>query len=396
MASLRKHPKSDNWIACITLPDGRRTQRSTGVPIRGKDQRDTADKRREAQNTANLFEDIARGRKTARQLQKVIADLYRETTGTAVQASNVRSYVESWLARKKPEIAPASFAFYSAKTAGFLTWLGERADNDIRTITSDDILNFRNWCAERVSPATVNHNLKTVRMVFESAKRESLLVENPAELVGAVKRNKGGTRRAFTLPELRAILAVANDEWRSLIHFGFYTGQRLGDLARLTWQNIDLTQNEIRLATSKTGRRQIIPIAAPLRRHIEGLPVSDDPKQPLHPRAFAYIAQQHDTATLSRLFYDLMAQAGLVSERTHQKAESGTGRKGRRQISEISFHALRHTATSLLKNAGVSSAIVQEFIGHDSEAVNRVYTHIETETMRKAADRLPDLTEARE
>ena len=395
MASLRKHPKSDNWIACFTLADGRRTQRSTGVPLCGKDQRDTADKRREAQDKANLFEEIARGKKTARQLQKVIADLYRETTGSAVLAASVRSYFDSWLTRKKPEIAPSSFAFYSAKKADFLAWLGERAANDIRTLTSADILNYRNWSAERVSPATVNHNLKTVRMVFESAKREGFLVENPAEMVGAVKRSQRGERRAFTLPELRAILAVADDEWRSLIHFGFYTGQRLGDLARLTWQNIDLEQNEIRLATSKTGRRQIIPIATPLRRHIEGLPTGDDPKQPLHPSAFAFVAQQQNTATLSRLFYDLMAQAGLVSEKTHQKAEDGAGRKGRRQISEISFHALRHTATSLLKNAGVSPAIVQEFIGHDSEAVNRLYTHIETSAMRKAADALPDLATAK-
>ena len=396
MASLRKHPKSGNWIACLSLADGRRTQRSTGVPIRGKDQRDTADKRREAQDKANMFEEIARGKKTARQLQKVIADLYRETSGSAVLSASVRSFIDSWLARKKPEIAPSSLAFYSAKTTDFMAWLGERAANDIRTLTSADILNYRNWCAERVSPATVNHNLKTVRMVFESAKREGLLVENPAELVGAVKRSKRGGRRAFTLPELRAILAVADDEWRSLIQFGFYTGQRLGDLARLTWQNVDLAQNEIRLATSKTGRRQIIPIAAPLRRHIEGLPASDDPKQPLHSRAFEIVAQRDNTATLSRLFYDLMAQAGLVGEKSHRKAEAGAGRKGRREISEISFHALRHTATSFLKNAGVSSAIVQEFIGHDSEAINRVYTHIETETMRKAADRLPDLTEARE
>ena len=29
MASIRKHPKSPFWFACITLPDGRQTQRST-------------------------------------------------------------------------------------------------------------------------------------------------------------------------------------------------------------------------------------------------------------------------------------------------------------------------------------------------------------------------------
>jgi integrase len=38
---------------------------------------------------------------------------------------------------------------------------------------------------------------------------------------------------SFTLPELRTVLDLANDEWRSMILFGFYTGQRLGDIATL-------------------------------------------------------------------------------------------------------------------------------------------------------------------
>ena len=51
----------------------------------------------------------------------------------------------------------------------------------------------------------------------------------------------------------------------------------------------------------------------------------------------------------------------------------------------------RHTATSLMKNAGISPAIVQEFIGHDSPEMSANYTHIEMDAMRKAADAMPDL-----
>jgi integrase len=91
--------------------------------------------------------------------------------------------------------------------------------------------------------------------------------------------------RPFTLPELQRLIAHADDEWKSLIYFGPYTGQRLKDLATLTWQNIDLVQDEIRFVTSKTSKQQIIPMAAPLRKHVERLNASDDPKQPVHPRA---------------------------------------------------------------------------------------------------------------
>ena len=40
-----------------------------------------------------------------------------------------------------------------------------------------------------------------------------------------------------------------------------------------------------------------------------------------------------------------------------------------------------------MKNAGISPAVVGEFIGHESDAVNRIYTA----SMRRAADALPDL-----
>jgi site-specific recombinase XerD len=34
---------------------------------------------------------------------------------------------------------------------------------------------------------------------------------------------------------------------------------------------------------------------------------------------------------------------------------------------------------------------VQEFVGHDSKAVSQNYTHIDTETLRRAANVLPNL-----
>jgi integrase len=63
-------------------------------------------------------------------------------------------------------------------------------------------------------------------------------------------------------------VSVADPEWQSLIKFGLYTGQRLSDLASLTWSNIDLEKNQIRLLARKTGKNVILPIAAPLRSHI--------------------------------------------------------------------------------------------------------------------------------
>jgi integrase len=69
----------------------------------------------------------------------------------------------------------------------------------------------------------------------------------------------------------------------------------------------------------------------------------------------------------------------------------GKGRGGRRAPSVLSFHSLRHTATSFLKNAGVSDAVARDIIGHESAAVSANYTHIDQRTKREALEKLPDL-----
>ena len=96
-----------------------------------------------------------------------------------------------------------------------------------------------------------------------------------------------------------------------------------------------------------------VPLESPLRAQIEKLPAGDDPHQPLHPRAFASAERSGGVKTLSRQFYELLADTGLTKPKAHRQSEAAPGRDGPRELSPISFHSLRHTATSLMKNAGI-------------------------------------------
>ena len=177
-----------------------------------------------------------------------------------------------------------------------------------------------------------------------------------------------------------------------MILFGLYTGQRLGDLAALTWANVDLQRGEIRLVTRKTGKTLNLPIAAPLRKHLESLPAGDNPDAPLHPRAFAIVSEQGKTGHLSNHFADLLAQAGLREKKAHRKTSAaGVGRGVGSGTGGLSFHCIRHTAVSLMKDAGIPEAAVMELVGHDSEQMSAHYTHVGREALEKAAASLPEL-----
>jgi integrase len=258
-------------------------------------------------------------------------------------------------------------------------------------VTRDQLTRFRNEQAKLFSATTANHQTKFLRMLFRAARRDALVADDPAEFVETVRQRDRTERRPFTLDELRAVLAVADEEWKSMILCAIYLGQRLSDIAALTWANVDLPRNEIRFVTRKTGKRMMIPIATPLARCLEALPSSDDPNAPVHPRAYAIMKVQGKSGHLSNQFADLLAQAGLRNKAPHRKTH-GRGRGARRAgTSDLSFHCLRHTTVTLLKMAGVPDAAIMAFVGHDSLAMSAHYCHVGRDGLEKAANALPDL-----
>ena len=213
---------------------------------------------------------------------------------------------------------------------------------------------------------------------------------NPAVRVPILKSRDKSARRAFTLPEIKRILKACGDdtEWRGLVLFGLYLGQRLGDLAKLTWRAVNLENGEIAFTTRKTGRRVVLPLVQPLSDYLASLPASDNPNAFIFPRA----ASATRTGTLSNQFREILVAAGLVEPRGHEA--TGKGRSQARETSEISFHSLRHSAVTMLKASGVSDVLAREIVGHESSAISRQYTHLTTDDLRNAMQRLPDVTSA--
>jgi integrase len=381
MAFVWKHPKSKFFFAAFVDHSGVRRNRST-----------KSTNEREARRIAEAFEEAARKKRTAKQTRMVIAELHQRITGENLASQSWRAFSQSWIDRKTQEVSENTMAFYRNAISKFTESLGDRADLEMTELTTADVVSFRNAEAKILAPKTVNHDLKCVKMVFRAAMQDRVISEDPAEFVGITKNARGAgatPRRPFTIPQLRAVLSIADEEWRSLVIFGFYTGQRLGDIASLTWFNLDLPNSTIRLETRKTRKNLLIPISAALSKHIATIPAGDEPGAPVHPRAFATLNRQGKTANLSNQFADILAAAGLRPKQPHRK--KGDGRNGSRESTGLSFHCLRHTAVSLLKSAGMSEASVMELVGHDSEQMSAHYTHTDQDELRKTANALPDI-----
>lgn len=405
MSSTYRDDRSPFWTACFTAYAGQKAKQLKKTTA-------TADKEL-ATLLAVKFEEAGRGVRTVEQIKAFLGevadvkarraahrafdDVLRLVHGTGLESRTMRSFVEGWKERTRGEVAPATWQRYNAVVSSFLASLGGKADQDIGQVRQEDIAHFRDEEAKRVGVGTVNLAVKILRVLFSAAESARVVTRNEARHVGLLKkRGKASGRRAFTLEELKRILTACDDEWRSLLLFGFYSGGRLGDLATLTWENIDLGRGELRYESNKTGRLVLVPLATPLREHVERLPAGDNPKEPLHPRAFDVVTRQGRVGSLSNDFYEIMVSAGLVKARSHKRADSEkSSRNGKRKQSEISFHALRHSAVSMLKMAGVGEAVAMDLVGHDSKEISRSYTHIDHAAKLDAVNRLPALTTAK-
>ena len=380
MAFLFKRPRSPYWHAGFIDKDGKRRNASTRVSSR-----------KEAQKIADAYEEAAKKRRTAKQVRDVIAELHKEITGEDLTAPSFKRFSEAWLVSKEPEVSAATLVFYKNAIGKFTAFLGEKASEEITAITQEDLTRFRNQEAKKLAAKTVNHEVKCLKMLFKAARRDRVISEDPSEFVKMAKKTQPTTRRPFSTEELQRVLAAADDEWQSLIRFGLYTGQRLGDLAALCWQNIDLQRAEIRITTQKTSKSLILPIPIHLLKRLTEAAGNKRPTDPVHPSAYKAWKQAGKTSTVSNQFVNLLAKVGLRERKPHRKSAGAPGRGVGSSAGGLSFHCLRHTAVSMMKDAGIPEASVMELVGHDSEQMSAHYTHVGREALIKAAASLPVL-----
>jgi len=379
MASIHKN-NGKNWYAAFYGADGSRCFKSTGTP----------DKRL-AMRIALQFEEAGKQgraeRLTMKRVRDTLSEIYAVVHGEELPADETGPFLNQWLERKSSELTESSLSAYQQTVTQFLEFIGPKKDKPLDAITRAIVTNWRDGLLKRVAPATARKQVVILRAAFNDAIREGRARENPA-LDVKVKKSKGQKRMPFTSEEIGRLLSKADQEWQAMILTTCCTGVRLGDVASLDWENVNLEAMEIRFSATKTGQDMKLPIADQLHDCLCKLP-SFDTGGPVFPEANATY-QRAGTSSLSNQFRRIMYKAGLAKKPTHEK--TGDGRDAKRTVNKLSFHSLRHCFVSNLKMSGAGDSIAKELAGHSSDAVSRIYTHGDPVALRAAVNKLPKLT----
>ena len=110
------------------------------------------------------------------------------------------------------------------------------------------------------SDKTAALHLQALKSAFNMARRLQLIDSNPADPVSVVVEEEI-QRELLTDAEAKLILDAAEDEWKTLVLIGYYTGLRLTTAAGLRWDALDLTNKTISIRKpGKRGRAILLPI----------------------------------------------------------------------------------------------------------------------------------------
>ncbi len=205
----------------------------------------------------------------------------------------------------------------------------------IASLTRRHILGIRDELASK--PGAANMTVKVTRIILAFAMDRELRTDNPAKGIKALKIGPG--HRTWNQSDIDRFLAYAPPDMTMALKLGLYTGQRLGDVLKMTWADYDGTA--MRVVQSKTGERLWIPAVQELRAALAAWP-----RQGL-----------------------LILGLKRPTFRDHwRKVILAAGLDG------LTYHGLRYTAAANLAEAGCDVRQIAAITGHRSLAMLQKYT----------------------
>jgi integrase len=374
-----RRPKTPYWIAAYTDQFGRRRKRST---------KKTSEK--EARKILNgwlkAIEAARDGCLTEARAREIIGEIYREASkGKKLYTPTVEEYLADWLKAEEPTGSENTYIKKEQAVRLFLESLGDRKFLSLEAITEADIVKLRDELRDAGRRAATVNGLvrKILAQPFRAAHKKGLIRIDPVAGMKAV-RGDHVEKHVFTAEQVQRLISKATGDWKGMVIAGFYTGARLGDLANLTWDDVDLEKKLITFLQEKTGKKVPIPIADALQDYLLTLPLKDEPKSPVFPTLSGKTSA--GKSGLSMAFGRLMANAG-IDQGVIRERGAGVSRK----VSGLSFHSLRHSFNSILANAGVPQELRMKLTGHSSTEMNAIYSHHELSVIRGALEHLPRL-----
>lgn len=202
---------------------------------------------------------------------------------------------------------------------------------------------WRDRLADR--PRTADYAWTTLARVLSVAKDRGRIPVNPCERGGRLY-NADRADKVWSEDDIARVLAIAPAHMHLVLMMALWTGQRQGDLLRLTWSSYD--GKYIRLRQAKTGRSVTIPVATYLKTALDA---AKDAKR----TSTQILVNSYGSAWTSDGF---RASWAKLCERA--------------KVEGLTFHDLRGSAVVRLSLSGATVPEIATFTGHGLKDVETI------------------------
>lgn len=241
----------------------------------------------------------------------------------------------------------------------------------ISDISNNDLKNYVKWLKEnKLNEKSISRNISCLRSFYKFLVIEKYTKNNTADSVYLPKIKKM-LPTTLTEEEVTNLLDVDLTDCfsyrnKAMLEVMYATGMRVSELVNLKLNDIDLSQDIIRVF-GKGSKDRIVPIGDYAKEYLT-IYLKEYRSFMLKKYNNDYVFLNNHGSKMTRQgFFKIIKK--LASEKGIKK--------------ELSPHTIRHSFASHLLKYGADLRTIQELLGHSDISTTQIYTHLTNEELRK-------------
>lgn len=235
---------------------------------------------------------------------------------------------------------------------------------DVIAQTRDLLMDKPNRYGKPLSPKTANRYLASLSVALTYGVEEcGWLHTNPCLLIS--KFNEGPSRNRFLSKEeidrlLEACKKSKSKNLYPMIFLAMRSGMRLGELQKLEWVDVNLSQNVVFLRDTKNSLPRSVPLSNEAKAVLENIAPIQDRKGLVFKNK-----RPGNKVSIYKAFYKAIALAA---------------------IDDLHIHDFRHLFCTTAAQSGASILQIKAITGHQTLQQLSRYTHIEGARLKHIVD----------
>ena len=310
---------------------------------------------------------------------------HTKLTGSYVNPNSITisELLDRWIAYKKEvvrdgvkgTIKSSTIVTYGYDAKSIKEYLGDAL---IQELTAADIEEMYSSYSKKYSLSRVSGMHRVMGMSMRYARKARLILSNPMDLVDAVPQGEAKVKElAYT--DIPLYLECVKDSWVYLpVVLALFLGMRRGEIAALRWSEVNFEQGYILVkATEGLVDKQIVR-TLPKNNKVRIVPL---------PQSIATLLIIHKEQTSKFAPEYVVIQPNGKRPKPNSISQSFMLRQEQANLEKVTFHSLKHTASTLMEYFKVDRKVASAILAHRSvEFTDKVYRYVFDEQMEDARD----------